>query len=62
MKYTLSEIICNRVQRTMLETKINKFLSEFDIKSLEGYSVYDAFNSTLLKHIGKLEFKLVNVI
>ncbi|PIA79021.1 hypothetical protein BFR04_05730 [Gaetbulibacter sp. 4G1] len=46
----------------MLETKINKFLSEFDTKSLKGYSVYDAFNSPLLKHIGKFEFKLINVI
>ncbi|WP_179009481.1 hypothetical protein [Winogradskyella forsetii] len=46
----------------MSETKIDKFLIDFDKKSLEGYSVYDAFNSTFLKQIGKLEIKLINVI
>ncbi|WP_299363774.1 hypothetical protein [Winogradskyella sp.] len=46
----------------MTETKINEFLSAFENKTFEGYSVYDAFNSPFLKEIGKLEIKLINVI
>lgn len=42
--------------------KINSFLNHIDNTGYSGYSVYDSFNSPILKPISKLNIKIVNVI
>jgi hypothetical protein len=45
-----------------MDNEIRQFLNDFSQASFEGYSVYDAFNSQILKFISKANVHIINVL